>query len=246
MSSGIKVILVPVDFGEASMRALALAGSLAQALGATLRVLHAELLDAPPYFTQAQLDLLEGEAHANRARAAEYLRTVVSAYVTGPFETVIENRSATEAILHASASVDLIVMGTHGRRGPSRWWLGSVAERVLRETRVPLLVVHATRTPLPAASAFGTGMLLQSSSDEPRPRTQALADAIATAFRGRLVSIGADAARAARVATGATWAAVPTPTPRAPQWLSHVGEPLVTSCAMPVLFVPEAEEGLSS
>jgi nucleotide-binding universal stress UspA family protein len=38
---------------------------------------------------------------------------------------------------------DLIVMGTHGRRGPSRWMLGSVAERVGRLTEIPLLLVHA-------------------------------------------------------------------------------------------------------
>jgi nucleotide-binding universal stress UspA family protein len=244
MNPAIKTILVAVDFGEASTRALALAGSLAQALGATLRVLHAEVLDAPPYFTQAQLDALEGEEQASRARALDYLRSFAKAHVSGPFETVIENRAATEAILHASASADLVVMGTHGRRGPSRWWLGSVAERVLRETRVPLLVVHDTGASRPAASAFREGMVFQPSHDGAWPRTRALADAIASAFGGGAFTLATDDARKARQATGATWVAVPAPTPRMSSWLAQVGEPLVTNCAMPVLFVPEAEESL--
>lgn len=243
MTPAIKTILVAVDFGEASTRALALAGSIAQAFGATLRVLHAEMLDAPPYFTQAQMDALEGEAHASRARAIEFLRAFGKAHVSGPFETVIETRAATEAILHASAGVDLVVMGTHGRRGPSRWWLGSVAERVLRETRVPLLIVHATGAALPADATFREGMLLQPSHDGPWTRTRTLTDAIASAFGGGAFTMGTDDPQRARQATGATWVAIPTPTPRTAHWLSHVGEPLVTSCTMPVLFVPEAEEG---
>lgn len=243
MNAGIRTILVAVDFGDASTRALALAGSLAQAFGATLRVLHAELLDAPPYFTQAQLDAIEGEEQANRTRALNYLRSFARAHVSGPFETVVENRAATEAILHASTGTDLVVMGTHGRRGPSRWWLGSVAERVLRETRVPLLVVHATAASRPAELAFREAMFMQPSHEGSWPRTRALADAIALAFGGGVFTLATNDARQAREATGATWLAVPAPTPRTSPWLAHVGEPLVTSCAMPVLFVPEAEEG---
>ena len=72
---------------------------------------------------------------------------------------MIESRPPSEAILHASAGVDLVVMGTHGRRGPSHWWLGSVAERVLRETRVPLMVVHEN-VQVVAPSAFTKAMLL--------------------------------------------------------------------------------------
>lgn len=241
-----KTILAAIDFGEASTRAVALAGELAQALGANLRVLHAEALDAPPYFTRAQLDVIEGEAHANRARAVDYVRSFAKGHVAGPFETVVENRSAAEAILHAAADADLVVMGTHGRRGPSRWWLGSVAERVLRETRVPLLVVHASGPAVPGAAAFRSGMVVQPPLDGRWPYTHAVATAIARAFGGTTYTLATDDPRQARAATGATWVAVPTPTPRSPQWLSQVGEPLVQSCVLPVLFVPEAEEGLLS
>ena len=218
-------ILVAVDFSEASTRGLVLAGELAQALGATLRVLHAETLDAPPYFISAQLDVIEGEAQANRARAIDYLRSFATAHVSGPFETVVEARAATDAILHASAGTDLIVMGTHGRRGPSRWWLGSVAERVVRETTVPVLVVHAVGPIRAAADAFRSGMVVQPPLGGSWPHTQAIAQAIARRLGGTTFTFGTNDPRQARTATGATWVAVPTPMPRTAQWLSHVGEP---------------------
>jgi len=241
-----RIVLAAVDFGEASSRALALAGSIAQATGATLRVLHAEQLEAPPYFTPAQLAAIEGEAQANRDRASDYLRSVARAHVTSPFETVVESRAAADAILHASAGADLIVMGTHGRRGPSRWWLGSVAERVVREATVPVLVVHATG-PVPAAPAvFRSGMVLQPFREGQWPRTHALADVLAHAFTGTTFALTTDDPRQARAATGATWVAVPAPVPRTSHWLAYVGEPLVQGCAIPVLFVPEAEEGFTS
>lgn len=237
-----KTILAAVDFGEASTRALQLASELARALGATLRVLHAEALDAPPYFTPAQIEVIEGAVDVNRARAGDYLRHFVAAHVAGPFETVIEVRAATEAILHASEGVDLVVMGTHGRRGPSRWWLGSVAERVLRETRVPLLVVQASGNAPPAAATFQTGMLMQSPQHPKCPVTHRIAESIARACGGATFRQQTDDPAMARQAGGATWVAVPMPMPASARWLAHVGEPLVKGCAVPVLFVPETEE----
>ncbi|MGE0460501.1 MAG: universal stress protein [Vicinamibacterales bacterium] len=242
MSTDVKTVLVAVDFGEASARALTLGGALAGAFGASLRVLHAETLDAPPYFTQAQMEALESDAQETRARARDYLREFARRHTDAPFEPVVDNRYATDAILHASADADLVVMGTHGRRGPSRWWLGSVAERVLRECGVPLLVVHATGPALAPASAFASGIVV-AREDGAAYDTRRLAERIAHGFGGHLVEgTVADPAEARR-RTGATWAAVPMPTPRTSHWLSHVGEPLVTGCAMPVLFVPEAQGG---
>jgi nucleotide-binding universal stress UspA family protein len=242
----LKTVLAAVDFGDASGRALELASAIAQAFGATLRVLHAEQLDAPPYFTPAQIDAFEGEANANRARATEYLRNFARVHVTGPFETVVEPRAAVEAILHASAGANLIVMGTHGRGGASRWWLGSIAERVVRAATSPVLVVHANGPMPPAGRAFRSGMVLQPPLEGRWPLTHALADAIAHAFGGTTFTLGSHDPRQARTATGATWVAVPAPVPRPAQWLSHVAEPLVHGCSMPVLFVPEAVEGLTS
>jgi nucleotide-binding universal stress UspA family protein len=52
-----------------------------------------------------------------------------------------------------ASGVDLIVMATHGRSGPSRWALGSVAERVLRHAPVPVLLVRAEEKPARGAKA---------------------------------------------------------------------------------------------
>jgi hypothetical protein len=116
---------------------------------------------------------------------------------------------------------------------------------VLRETRVPLLVVHATSAAT-APSVFTTAMLMDAGDGEPSPRAAALVAAMARAFDGTVLHAAADDVRRARASLGATWVAVPAPTPRTGHWLSHVGEPLVKSCTMPVLFIPEAEEGLIS
>jgi nucleotide-binding universal stress UspA family protein len=53
-----------------------------------------------------------------------------------------------------SAKIDFVVMGTHGRRGVERWVLGSVAERLLRSTKVPLLTIGRTRKPETAPPAI--------------------------------------------------------------------------------------------
>jgi nucleotide-binding universal stress UspA family protein len=240
MSAQLRRILVAVDFGEASVRALELAAELSRRCGAALSVVHAEALDAPPYFTPAQLDVLEGEAAANRARATEFLRAFAHEHSTAPFDVLVESRTPVDAILHASAGVDLVVMGTHGRRGPSRWWLGSVAERVLRESRAPLLVAHATRTP-EATVVFGRGALVEPAEGHASPRTEALAAEIARSAGGEIVRVPGAHVRDVRSRQDAGWLAVPVPHPRSAAWLSAVGEPLVTSCTLPVLFVPEME-----
>ncbi|MCK7510218.1 MAG: universal stress protein [Desulfobacterales bacterium] len=75
-------------------------------------------------------------------------------------------------------SHDLLVLGTHGRRGPSRWWLGSVAERVVRDSPVPALVVRAEPEPTPAGSVFARPVAAcrpRSSAARPLNYAQALA-----------------------------------------------------------------------
>jgi nucleotide-binding universal stress UspA family protein len=63
-------------------------------------------------------------------------------------------------------AADLIVMGTHGRRGVARALLGSVAEHVVRAGRAPVLTVHAQKQALPASQADET----KATSSSPRSR----------------------------------------------------------------------------
>lgn len=137
-------ILVATDFGPSSERALALAAQLAERDGATLTVLHVlephtgdpETLvpltndpsaDAPwERETRARLDALRGVAPI-------VTDTVVR--MGEPWKTIVEEAEARD--------VDLVVVGTHGRTSAKRWLLGSVAERVVRECKRPVLTVHA-------------------------------------------------------------------------------------------------------
>lgn len=138
-------ILVPVDFGPASARALAVAGVMAGRLGSAVTALHAETVDVPPHFTHDQLHEVERQRDAVRAAAQRYLATFVrdNASTAVP---VLTDGPAVEAVLAAAGKHDLLVMGTHGRKGPSRWWLGSVAERVVRDAPIPVLVVRGELT----------------------------------------------------------------------------------------------------
>jgi len=238
-------ILVAVDFGQASARAVTLAGELASRTGAALSLLHAESFDVPPYFTPAQVRVIESEERANAKRASDYLVKFGRRLTTQPFAALIESRVAANAILHASKQADLIVMGTHGRRGPSRWWLGSVAERVLQETDIPLLVVHDDAAVPSPEPAFARGLLLAGGAVA-TDRTTRLAAEIAERMSGTVTAVTGDEEPAsAKARLGATWVAAPVPVPMTPAWRSHVGARLLQSCALPVLFVPEADGGPS-
>ena len=59
-------------------------------------------------------------------------------------EVFVASGNAAPEILNLAAEqhIDLIVMGTHGRKGVSHFFLGSVAERVVRESLVPVLTIH--------------------------------------------------------------------------------------------------------
>lgn len=142
-----RTILVAVDFEEASGRAVAVAGGIAGRWPAKLVLLHAEALEAPVYFTHEQVESLAAQRRQLQAQAEAHLKAFGRRHTAVPFATVVEVKPPTPAILTHAASADLVVMGTHGRRGPSLWWLGSVAERVMRESDTPLLVVHAADDP---------------------------------------------------------------------------------------------------
>lgn len=136
-------ILAAVDFGDAAASALGVAGVLARAFGAELTAVHAESFEAPPYFTREQLDAIEKQRNAARREAAGYLARHAQAHAGQPVKPTVVEAPPADAILHAARGRDLIVMGTHGRRGAARWWAGSVAERVASSASVPVLVVRA-------------------------------------------------------------------------------------------------------
>jgi nucleotide-binding universal stress UspA family protein len=130
-----QMILVAIDGGEPSQRALAHAISLASRNGgdAHLRLLHV-LDDA--------LDQSELIAEGNAA-LAEASRTVVAAGIdTSQVMRPSSGGTIASAILAEATQcgAGLIALGTHGRKGLRRAIVGSVAEGVIRDSRLPVLL----------------------------------------------------------------------------------------------------------
>jgi nucleotide-binding universal stress UspA family protein len=141
-------ILVPTDFSEPADRAWQYAQALARQSKGRIHLLH---VVAPPFLYDAwgteraavQMSglLVETERAAERGLARLVARSrgsagrVVTATVTG---------STVDRILDyvARNRIDLVVMGTHGRGGVGHLLLGSVAERVVQRSPVPVLTVH--------------------------------------------------------------------------------------------------------
>lgn len=142
-----ETILCAVDFSDLSAHALEEAAVLARRGGSRIIALHTNWFEAPPYFTEARVGELRDEFRRAIADARRMLDSFIDT-VPGARDVEVEAR-VIEALpvdgIHetaASSGAALIVMGTHGRGGLNRWMLGSVAERILRESRVPVLTVR--------------------------------------------------------------------------------------------------------
>lgn len=140
-------ILVPVDFSEASSAALDQAAFLARTFGASVELLH--VLEPAIQVMPEPLALSAGERpepildHGRRI-AAEELDRLASRLESQGVEVRagLETGVAWERVLHAAARADMIVMGTHGRTGLSRVLLGSVTDKVVQRSTIPVLTVR--------------------------------------------------------------------------------------------------------
>ena len=145
---GFKTILCPVDFGELSAHALRHASLLAGCGNAKVIAIYANWFEAPAYFTAGRVDELQKQYREAFVEAEHSLKAFVDSTLGesgDEVETRVVEALPADGILGLAASMDadLIVMGTHGRSGFNRWMLGSVTERILRESPVPLLTVRA-------------------------------------------------------------------------------------------------------
>ena len=137
-----KSILVPVDFEDASLRALAKARDLAARLGLDVVLLHTYTVPVaiyPGFDPIIAPDLTEQIARA----AKSSLETLATEQ--GGLCSVLRCGDPATEILAAIAELkpELVVMGTRGRKGLAHFFLGSVAEKVVRASPAPVLTVHA-------------------------------------------------------------------------------------------------------
>lgn len=157
-------ILVPVDFSTHSARAVEVAAELARRYEGSVDLVHVfdpmayPLPDGYVMFTRPQLDEMFARFDAELAK---YEQTALALGAPRVKTHVRQGPCAAEICNFAQEqSFDLIVMGTHGRRGLNRLLLGSVAERVLRMAPCPVLTMTAEARaaqaePAPAATASG-------------------------------------------------------------------------------------------
>jgi nucleotide-binding universal stress UspA family protein len=155
----VKTILVPTDFSEGAQAALAHATTLATAFKAKIVVLHViETIAATMTETMQRVDTATMLKSMNQSPQVLEVYALVKRAVEPALDQVVQGLkkagvsasgdlaegAAHEQIVARSRAVgaDLIVMGTHGRRGFNRLFMGSVAERVVRLAPCPVLTVR--------------------------------------------------------------------------------------------------------
>jgi nucleotide-binding universal stress UspA family protein len=146
-----KHILVPTDFGEPAEHALDVAIELARKFDAKLSLLHVYPVFVPTPYGDGLVWPIEEIALRARTQLNQLATKIQLRYPN--CHPVLQSGIAWERIVkHAEESgSDLVVMGTHGRRGLSRALIGSVTEKVVRLSHVPVMTVSAKGDSVPKA-----------------------------------------------------------------------------------------------
>jgi nucleotide-binding universal stress UspA family protein len=142
-----KHILIPVDGSATAQKAVETAAGLAKAFGSSVTAIY--VIDPYPFtglgsdFAYGQSEYLSAAA-IEAKQATEAAQKALQQVGVKVNTSVIEAHSAWRGILDTAAKLgaDLIVMGSHGRRGLEKMVLGSVAQRVLSHSQLPVFVVR--------------------------------------------------------------------------------------------------------
>jgi nucleotide-binding universal stress UspA family protein len=138
-----KTILVPTDFSESADRALAYAVELAGKIGAKIHLVNTITIPAlgvPELGVAVASTMMESAVATNQTE----LDKLAARFAPTPITTQLRTGDARDVIVDTAVEIgaDLIVMGTHGRRGVRRALLGSIAEGVLRTAPCPVLTIR--------------------------------------------------------------------------------------------------------
>jgi nucleotide-binding universal stress UspA family protein len=143
----LKTVLVPTDFSDASESALRYGKAMAEKFGATLHVVHVmeDLLAhawAAEVYVSSMPQLRDEIEKESRLRLGALL-TDAERQTFRAETALLAGNPFLEIIRYAKThSIDLIVMGTHGRGPIAHMLLGSVAEKVVRKSPCPVLTVR--------------------------------------------------------------------------------------------------------
>ena len=139
-------LLVPVDFSPCTPASVDWAVKLAQPLGAAIELLYVSEVplvlagDGLVHGTREMEELDVKQSRAKMEALVEEIRKRGIAECRGEVVTGYVLDVIAERALRGDC--DLLVIGSHGRRGLSRFWMGSVAEQVVRRVPIPVLTVH--------------------------------------------------------------------------------------------------------
>jgi nucleotide-binding universal stress UspA family protein len=144
-SPSLKRLLMPVDGSECSKRAVERGLELAKDLGAKVTFLFVFDEHLAAYYGMPGASYVK-EMYRDYQKAGEAILEKAKAHASKAgveaSTKLVKHHRPVEAIVEAEKDYDMVVMGTHGRRGFDRFMLGSVAEGVLRRSSKPLLLMH--------------------------------------------------------------------------------------------------------
>ncbi len=137
-------VLLPVDLTERAREVVDLAIPWAERLGGVIDLLYVDETAIPlPHVKDAAVQkILEAQWNASRRSSEAQLEALRERLPASSRRHVrLGSGPAGAAIIDLAPHFDLVMVGTHGRDGVSRMWLGSVAEKVVRGAPVPVLVL---------------------------------------------------------------------------------------------------------
>lgn len=147
----IKNILFPVDLSEASQRVAVAVATMAAKFGSVIHLLFvARVFEhfTSIYVPHPSIDKFESElAEGGERRLSEFREDLFKAFPDVRAEVRIGNIPEEIVRYAEEKEIDLLIMGTHGRTGLDRAVFGSVAERVVRASTAPVLLVNPYRIP---------------------------------------------------------------------------------------------------
>lgn len=143
----IQRILLPTDFSDSSSAANGYACALASSLGAELHLLYVfEHYTGSTYVPGLPIPEATSQIEEEKQKVAESLAHLLDAGWAADHRVTRATREGdpfVEIVRYArEQSIDMVVMGTHGRTGLAHLFMGSVAENVVRQCHCPVLTVH--------------------------------------------------------------------------------------------------------
>lgn len=141
-------ILLPLDFSETGSFAIQAAKKMAQLFNGTITPFHAYLpvtdLYSPGMYGLETMPLQSADPRQMEEVYEDNLKEIIEEHLPAELvdDYLISVGKPDQAITAAADNFDLIVMGSHGRSGFSRFFMGSVSGKVLRTAHIPVLVVN--------------------------------------------------------------------------------------------------------